>query len=528
VTTRDTRRRNGFLSAPSLSQVYRLAIVVVIDSLVVWFILRLVALGYYPFAAAIGMIALAVNVVLLRRETYPIRWMVVGLVLMALFTIYPIIFTVWVAFTNYGEGHLITKEQAVDQLTRQTYLPAEGKAYSWTAFKSPEGEYALWLVDEAGNGYLARPGEPLAQPQPGEFGVGEFDADGIPQEIEGYERLNAFLAAADSNLTQVKFGEEGDTIQIRSPREAAELLPLYVYDAEQDAMIDQETGLVYKNLRGVFTTSSGQTLRPGFVESIGFDNFRNFFINPALRGPLVALVVWNFAFAILSLFLNFALGLGIAVLFNDPHFPFKKLIRSLLIIPYTVPALITILIWRGMMNPELGVISRTLESLIGWSPPWFTDGWWAKIAILLVNLWLSYPYFMLICSGALQSIPHELTEAATVDGASSWQRFWRITLPLLLVAVGPLLIASFIFNFNNFNLIYLFNAGGPPMANTPTPAGHTDILISYVYNLAFAGTRGVDYGFASAITIVIFSIVAVITLFQFRYTRMWEEVGENV
>jgi ABC-type sugar transport system permease subunit len=77
-------------------------------------------------------------------------------------------------------------------------------------------------------------------------------------------------------------------------------------------------------------------------------------------------------------------------------------------------------------------------------------------------------------------------------------------------------------------LIYLFNAGGPPMANAPTPAGHTDILISYVYNLAFAGTRGVNYGFASAITIVIFSIVAVITLFQFRYTRMWEEVGENV
>jgi ABC-type sugar transport system permease subunit len=528
VTTRDTHKRSRFLSASSLSQVYRLAIVIVIDALVVWFVLRLVALGYYPFAAAIGLIALVVNVVLLRREAYPIRWMIVGLVLMAVFTIYPIIFTVWVAFTNYGEGHLITQEQAVEQLSRQTYLPPEGKAYSWTAFKSPEGEYALWLVDEAGNGYLAKPGEPLAQPQPGEMGVGELDANGIPQEIEGYERLNAFLAAADSNLTQVLFGEEGKTIQVRSPREAADLLPLYVYDAEQDAMIDQETGLVYKNLRGTFTTSSGKELRPGFMASISFDNFRNFFINPALRGPLVALVVWNFAFAILSLLLNFGLGLAIAVLFNDPDFPLKKLIRSLLIIPYTVPALITILIWRGMLNPELGVISRMLESLVGWSPPWFTDGWWAKIAILLVNLWLSYPYFMLICSGALQSIPHELTEAATVDGASPWQRFSRITLPLLLVAVGPLLIASFIFNFNNFNLIYLFNAGGPPMANTPTPAGHTDILISYVYNLAFSGSRGVDYGFASAITIVIFFIVAVITLFQFRYTRMWEEVSENV
>jgi ABC-type sugar transport system permease subunit len=99
---------------------------------------------------------------------------------------------------------------------------------------------------------------------------------------------------------------------------------------------------------------------------------------------------------------------------------------------------------------------------------------------------------------------------------------------LLLVAVGPLLIASFVFNFNNFNLIYLFNAGGPPMAGTPTPAGHTDILISYVYNLAFTASRGVDYGFAAAITIIIFFIVGAITLFQFRYTRMWEEVSENV
>ena len=103
-----------------------------------------------------------------------------------------------------------------------------------------------------------------------------------------------------------------------------------------------------------------------------------------------------------------------------------------------------------------------------------------------------------------------------------------ITLPLLLVAVGPLLVASFTFNFNNFNLIYLFNAGGPPMAGTPTPAGHTDILISYVYNLAFTGSRGVNYGFAAAITIIIFLIVGAITLFQFRYTRMWEEVSENV
>jgi arabinogalactan oligomer / maltooligosaccharide transport system permease protein len=513
---------------PVLPRLVRFALLVVLNAATIWFLLRLVSLGYYPLAAAVFLILALVNVVLLRQEAYPVRWMIIGLVLMGLFTIYPIIFTVWVAFTNYGEGHLITKEQAVAQLENQKFLPETGKAYAWTAFRSPEGDYALWLRDAEGNGYLALVGEPLTQPLPGEMGLGELDDRGIPVAIEGYQRLNAIMAATDRNLTQILFGEEGTTIQVRSPSEAAELLPLYVYDPEQDAIINQETGLTYFNRNGTFMTVDGRSLRPGFIETIGFSNFREFFTSPALRGPLVSIITWNFAFAGFSLLFNFALGLAIAIMFNDPFFPFKKLIRSLLIIPYTIPALITILIWRGMLNPDLGVIDRLLTSWFGWAPPWFTNQFWAKIAILIVNLWLSYPYFMLIASGALQSIPEDIYAAAQVDGANTWQKFSKITLPLLLVAVGPLLIASFAFNFNNFNLIYLFNQGGPPMAGTPTPAGHTDILISYVYNLAFSGARGINYGFASAITIIIFFIVGAITLFQFRYTRMWEEVSENV
>ncbi|RPI84340.1 MAG: ABC transporter permease subunit [Chloroflexi bacterium] len=528
TATQEIDKKTSSSPVSIMPRLIRYAILIALDIGVFWFLTRLVALGYYPLAAAILIIAIFVNIVFLRKEAYPIRWMIIGLILMGLFTIYPIIFTVWVSFTNYGEGHLITKEQAVDQISNLKFLPEEGRAFSWTAFKSSEGDYALWLIDAEGNGYLAKPGEPVTQSQPGESGIGEFDDRGIPQTIEGYQRLNPFLAATDRNLTEVLFGEEGNTIQVRSPTEAAELLPLYVYDPDQDAMVNQETGTVYKNLRGTFTSSSGQQLRPGFVEQIQWTNFRNFFVSPALRGPIVRIVAWNFAFAFFSLLLNFSLGLAIAIMFNDVYFPFKKLFRSLLIIPYTVPALITILIWRGMLNPDLGVITHALEGLFGWAPPWFTDQFWAKMAILLVNLWLSYPYFMLINSGALQSIPDDIYAAAQVDGASPWQRFRSITLPLLLVAVGPLLIASFTFNFNNFNLIYLFNAGGPPMAGTPTPAGHTDILISYVYNLAFSGSRGIAYGFASAITIVIFFIVGTITLFQFRYTRMWEEVSENV
>jgi arabinogalactan oligomer / maltooligosaccharide transport system permease protein len=528
LVTPDIPKKKASPTRPILPDLLRVALLIIVDATVGWLISKLVSLGYFPFAAALLIIAIVVNLILLLKKAYPLRWMVVGLALMGLFVIYPIIFTVWVAFTNYGEGHLVTEQQAITQILKAKYLPKQGMAYTWTAFKDPQGKYVLWLKDAQGDGYLAKPGEPISQPKPGESGIGELDSKDIPKTIEGYQRLNSFMAASDKNLTEILFGEAGKTIQVRSPSEAAQLLPLYIYDSKRDAMINQETGVVYQNIRGAFSSPDGTVIQPGFVATIRFTNFKDFFTSPALRGPLLAVTAWNFGFAFFSLLLNFFLGLAIAILFNDKYFPFKKIIRSLLIIPYTVPALITILIWRGMLNPDLGVISRALNSMFGWSPPWFTDEWWAKIAILLVNLWLSYPYFMLICSGALQSISPDLYEAAKVDGSSPWQQFRYITLPLLLVAVGPLLVASFTFNFNNFNLIYLFNAGGPPMVGTPTPAGHTDLLISYVYNLAFSGSRGINYGFASAITIVIFFIVGAITLFQFRYTRMWEEVSRNV
>ncbi len=128
----------------------------------------------------------------------------------------------------------------------------------------------------------------------------------------------------------------------------------------------------------------------------------------------------------------------------------------------------------------------------------------------------------LVATGALQAIPRELTEAGSVDGASAWQAFRRITLPLLLVALSPLLISSFAFNFNNFNAIHLTTEGGPFPADNPS-VGATDLLITYTYRLAF-GAQGAQYGFAAAISIFIFTLVAVISAVSFRRTRRQEEV----
>jgi ABC-type sugar transport system permease subunit len=513
-----------------LSKMIRILLLVVFDGGVGWFIQNAIANGFDQLVVVIGIIAVMLNLIFLIPKAYPFRWMAIGLSFLILFTIYPMVFTIYVAFTNYGDGHLLTKEQALPLIQKTTFLSETGKSYSWTAYKSDAGNYALWLVSPDGETFLAKPGEAIVPAKAGDPGIGEGDSKGIPTTIDGYKRLNGLVAATDKELPNIKFGLEGtQTVQVRSPSEAAELQVRYKYDEATGAITDQSNGDVYTAVNGTFTTKDGKTIKPGYRSVVGFKNFADFATSPALRGPLVQIITWNFIFPTISVLSTFALGLAIAIMFNDKDFPLKKVIRSLLLIPYTIPGLISIIMWRGMLNSEFGVINRWLNALFHWAPHWTTEAIWAKVAILLVNLWLGYPYFMLVTSGALQSIPSDIYEAAVIDGATGWQAFRRITLPLLLVAVGPLLIASYVFNFNNFNLIYLFIAGGPPIAGASTQAGYTDILISYVYKLAFeSGGRGVQYGLASAISIIVFFIVGTLTLFQYRFTNMWEEVSENV
>jgi len=523
-------KKRGAGDETPLSTLIRIILLIVFDAGAVWLIRNALINGFDQMVIVISIIAIMFTAIFLLPKAYPFRWMAIGLGFLVLFTIYPIVFTIYIAFTNYGDGHLLTQEQALPLIEKQTFLSEAGKSYTWTAFKSDSGDYVLWLVNANGESFLAKPGEEIQPSQPGDSGIGEADGKGIPNTIEGYTRLNTLLAAADKELPNIKFGLEGtQTIQIRSPKEAAELQIRYKYDKDTDSITDQSNGDIYENRFGTFTTKDGKTIKPGFRTVVGFKNFVDFMTSPALRGPLVRIVIWNFIFPTGTVLFTFALGLAIAIMFNDRDFPFKKLIQSLLIIPYTVPMLISVLIWRGMLNSEFGIINYFLKDMFGTAPRWTTEPIWAQTALLLIQLWLGYPYMMLISSGALQSIPSELYEAAKIDGATSWQAFRQITLPLLLIAVGPLLIASYVYNFNNFNVIYLFIQGGPPIIGATTNAGHTDLLISYVYKLAFeSGGRGVQYGLASAISIVVFFIVGTITLFQYRFTNMWEEASENV
>ncbi len=220
---------------------------------------------------------------------------------------------------------------------------------------------------------------------------------------------------------------------------------------------------------------------------------------------------------------TFTLGLAMAILLNDPRVRGLKIYRTLMILPYAFPGFLSAMVWMGLMNQEFGFINEVI--LGGANIPWLTDAWWGKLSILLVNLWLGYPYMFLVATGALQSIPDEVIEASRVDGASAWQTFWNIKLPLLMVPLAPLLISSFAFNFNNFNLIFMLTRGGPTFDGAGINAGHTDLLITMVYKVAFATGQGRDYGLASAFAIIIFIVVGLISYLGFRQTRTLEEIN---
>ena len=240
--------------------------------------------------------------------------------------------------------------------------------------------------------------------------------------------------------------------------------------------------------------------------------------DPNISGPFFGTLLWNFAFAIGSTGFTFGLGMAIALALHSPRMRGTNLYRVFLILPYAMPSFAMLLVWRDMFNTDFGLINN----LFGLGVDWFGEAWSARVAVLLVQLWLGYPYMFLVATGALQAIPRELTEATSVDGASPWQSFRAVTLPLLLVALSPLLIASFAFNFNNINAIWFTTEGGPFAPDNPTN-GATDLLITYTYRLAF-GAQGAEFGLAAAVSIFIFAIVAMVSAISFRRTRQQEEV----
>jgi arabinogalactan oligomer / maltooligosaccharide transport system permease protein len=241
------------------------------------------------------------------------------------------------------------------------------------------------------------------------------------------------------------------------------------------------------------------------------------------------LLLFNVTWTLANIVFHVVLGVAIAIALNSKNLIGRKFYRVLYVLPWAIPGYIAALTWRNMFDDRFGAINLLLAKLNGWlgtSLP-TTTRWLlettppiggllsflplAFYCVLLTNIWLGWPFMMVIATGALQAIPNELYEAAAIDGASGWQKLWKITVPLIRPAMVPAIMLGTIWTFNQFNVIYFVSLGGP--------FGRTEILITQAFKLVYNQRL---YGVAAAFSIVVFFVLLIITLFQNRVTRATE------
>ncbi|WDV47368.1 ABC transporter permease subunit [Clostridiaceae bacterium M8S5] len=254
------------------------------------------------------------------------------------------------------------------------------------------------------------------------------------------------------------------------------------------------------------------------IDWVGLKNFMNIFKLKIWNNTLLHVGLWTICFAIVTTILNYSVGLFLALITNKKGIRFKKFWRTIFILPYAIPAFISLLVMRLAFSGP-GPVNNLLVKIGLDKIQFFTDPLNAKIMVLLISVWLGSPYFMVLMSGVLTNIPKSLYEAARIDGASKWQQFKEITLPMVLFQTMPLLIMSFAFNFNNFANIYLLTDGNPVNSKFRY-AGETDIIISWIYKMTKDQSQ---YHMASVVTIMLFIFVAGISAYSFIKTKSFKE-----
>jgi arabinogalactan oligomer/maltooligosaccharide transport system permease protein len=530
LTTEPTTKEVGSKKSNSItagSLAIKLVIVGMIDALLVWMLVQAwqaewwAATGFFIFALV------AVNFVYFTRGL-PLKYMLPGLLFLLVFQLYTMVLTGYSSFTNYGTGHLDTKEAAIAALLQREERPIES---------SPE--YPVVPIEQGGDVSMLVT-LPAGTPQEGQIFIGTEEGltPADPAEVQvtgdkatgvnGYTSLNLGTLSADPSLNEqwtnlrVPLDEAAGTfLKPNTPTVAKEFRAGFAYDEEADTLTDTNTGVVYTpNEYGNFVAEDGTVLQPGWRVWIGGENYASLLTDETIRNRFFPITVWTFFFAFMTVLTTFSLGLLLALVMNDRRMKGQKYYRILLILPYAVPIFLAAPLWKGMLNADFGLINQILP---GDAINWLGETNLARFSVLFVNLWIAYPYFLLVCTGALTAIPGDLKEAAFVDGASGFHAFRTVVLPLLMISVAPLLIASFAFNFNNYTLIEMLTSGGP-FPGQISDGGDTDLLINWTYRKAFNQTNQ-QLGLASAIALVIFIVVGTISAISFRSTKKLEEIG---
>ncbi|MGA1075527.1 MAG: ABC transporter permease subunit [Ilumatobacteraceae bacterium] len=542
----------------------RTVLIAVLDALAVVAALALVAEQSYTLLVLLAISLGLVNWAYLNPRAVASRWLTPGIVLMLVFVVYPVLYTSYVSITNWQTGNVLTKEQAIEKIeAKQVSSDAAEDQYSMSVYRDDSGGLALLVTGDGIRSQLAVVRE-IGTPSVADSTVAvDVDPAEPPSAIGDYELLPklAVTGAASTlerSAVDLLDGREArvetlSTVKVRSVAQR------FVYDPDTDTLADNQTGRVCTSGPGVFVCdgvpevevaavariSADSTIDcrsgicdevplfaidaslPGWRTVTGFGNYAEIFDNERIREPFLRVLVWNVVFALLSVMMTFALGLALAFALKNESIRGRSIYRSIYILPYAIPGFLSVLVWRGLLNAEYGKVNGVVEAFGFDGVDWIGSTRWAPVAVLLVNLWLGFPYMFLISSGALTSIPDELLEAARVDGASPLRTFRSIILPLLLVSTAPLLIGSFAFNFNNFMLIFLLTGGGPPLTGYDVPVGGTDLLISFTFDLAQSAGRGNQFGLASAIVVLIFLFLATVSAFSFRLTKKLEEIYDQ-
>ncbi len=244
---------------------------------------------------------------------------------------------------------------------------------------------------------------------------------------------------------------------------------------------------------------------------IGLAQYVSVFKQYLFWSILFKTVIWT----LVNIVFHVGIGVFLAVVLHQKFIRGKSAWRIALILPWALPQYISALTWRGMFNYEYGAVNLLITKYLHLSPvQWLTSPFEAFLAIIITNIWLGFPFMMVIALGGLQSIPGELYEAADVDGASQWFQFWHITAPLLRPVMIPAITLGTIWAFNNINVVWL-------VSNMGEPADSTHILVSYVYKAAFSMYR---FGWAAALSVVIFAILFIFAQLFVKSTRETEPV----
>ncbi len=485
---------------------------------------------------AVALLALGGSAIFVYGTAQSVAWKYLfpGVAGMLVFVVFPLLYTVQIGFTNYSSSNLLEEERARNYLLDQA-VADEAQARAFTLHAQGSDVRLKLQPAEGSNGpvLLSAPFSPGEAAPAAPLVMQPLGATALPEALNLRELIKLrpllmqlqLLLPADEGLPAAEGSPAAEGLRViryAGLREFGVIDALW--KAGADGSIRQlSTGTTFKPnpASGFFESDAGERIQPGFKVGIGFANYTRMLFDADFRGPFVSIFIWTVLFAGLTVVFSTALGMTLAVLLEWQSLSHRTLYRTLLFLPYAVPGFISILVFKGLFNQNFGEINGILHMLLGVRPAWFADPLLAKVMILIVNTWLGYPYIMILCLGLIKAIPADLYEASAIAGAKPLTNFFKITVPLIIKPLTPLLISAFAFNFNNFVLISLLTDGRPDFLNTKLPAGTTDILVSYTYRIAFTDS-GQNFGLAAAISTLIFVMVAVMAMVQLKITQRGE------